>query len=65
MADLRDAIIKSMKMYWKGDKEHDSLETSKGRKFTKKYFDSLKESGEEAGEKPGLKDENMEKKRGY
>lgn len=60
-ATMKDAIIKSMKMYWKGEKDHEALETSKDRKFTKKYFDSLNPDAEPKMEEV----ETRSKKRGY
>ena len=41
---FEEAIRKSMKAYWEKTEDFEKLESSKDRKYTKKYFDSLKNS---------------------
>lgn len=39
---FEEAIRKSMRTYWEDTEGFDGLETSKGRKYTKSYFDKIK-----------------------
>jgi hypothetical protein len=39
--NISDAIIKMMRIYWENVDDYDSMETSQGRKYNKKYFDSV------------------------
>jgi len=38
---FEDAIRQSIKTYWEKADDFDGLETSKNRKYNKKYFDSV------------------------
>lgn len=38
---FEEAIIKSIKSYWQSNDDFDQMQTSKNRKFNKKYFDGV------------------------
>lgn len=40
---FEEAVRKSMRAYWEDTDDFDQLETSKNRKYNKKYFDSVEE----------------------
>lgn len=39
--DLKEAIVKMMKLYWKGEDPAATSKASPNRKYTKKYFDTV------------------------
>lgn len=41
-----DAIRKMIKMYWEQQDEYSEMSSLKGKKYTKKYFDSVRETKE-------------------
>lgn len=65
-ATLEDAIRQAIKMYFEKNDDFGKLESQKERKYTKKYFDSVKEEmlGEKSVNKDHEKDSKPDKGKG-